>query len=84
MEMSMEDFRRRSEGEDLSGSSFVGLNKTVFVDFADQIETFFCQAFKGPEDHFHGRQEDFFRDVVFRISGRLHDHNLLGEFFVTE
>jgi hypothetical protein len=54
----------RPKGEDLSIGILVVLNKTVFVDFADQIETFFCQAFEGPEDHFHGTQDNSFRDGV--------------------
>jgi len=52
MEMSTEDFglsdeppyltgpTGRSEGEALRAGIPVGLNKTVFVDFADQIEAF--------------------------------------------
>jgi len=54
----------RPEGGDLIVGIPVVLNKTVFVDLADQIETFFSQAFKGPEDHFHGTQDNSFRDGV--------------------
>jgi len=52
------------EGEGLRVCILVVLNKTVFVDFADQIETFFSQTFEGPEDHFHGTQDNSFRDGV--------------------
>jgi hypothetical protein len=52
------------EGEYLSVDTPVVLNKTVFVDLTDQIETFFCQALEGPEDHFHGTQDHSFRDGV--------------------
>lgn len=54
----------RPEGGDLSIGIQVVLNKAVFVDLADQIETFFSQDFEGPEDHFHGTQDNSFRDGV--------------------
>lgn len=54
----------RPEGKDLRIGILVVLNKTVFVDFTDQIETFFSQDFKGPEDHFHCTQDNSFREGV--------------------